>query len=142
LDFVRDGVFAFGDRANITPVVGFPRAVDEFIDRCVGSRKPRDDGEVLLTCFGKVFASDRFAVCDIDDRFVSGEALTNLGDEFLVPGSVCAVAVENITDGRNATVSHTEADVELFEVAISIAAVSFSDGEIVLITILFVLAMD
>jgi hypothetical protein len=39
-------------------------------------------------------------------------------------------------------VSHTEADVELFEVAISIAAVSFSDGEIVLITILFVLAMD
>jgi hypothetical protein len=67
LDFVRDGIFAFGHSTDLTPVIGLPRAVDEVIDRCVGSRKTGDDGEILLTCFGKVFASNSFAVCDIDD---------------------------------------------------------------------------
>jgi hypothetical protein len=39
-------------------------------------------------------------------------------------------------------VSHTEADIELFEMTIAIATVPFSDGEIVLVTILFALTMD
>jgi len=83
----------------------------------------RDGGSI------EILAGDGFAVRDIDDRFVSGQALTNLGDEFFIPGGVCGVVIEDFADDWNTAMSHTKANIELFEVAVTVAVVSFCDGE-------------
>src|SRR5699024_8802046 len=68
--------------------------------------------------------------------------LTELADEFSIPRGVGGIPIEDISKDGNALAVDREADLELVEMSIAIAAVSLCDREVVLVVFVLVETLD
>jgi hypothetical protein len=132
LDLVGGGVFVvfIVDKCTkIGSVVDLPRAVDERIDRAVGTGESADDRDIFSGGLIERFFVHDLAIGDIDGRLVSGEPLTEPSDEVGVPSGVGGVPVEDISDDGNTGPVDTETNLELLEIRPMVFAVAMRDRE-------------
>jgi hypothetical protein len=73
-------VTGFAEDANVRPVVLFPRAVDERIDRAVGPGNAGDEVDAVIVCLVNRVFSECCAVGDIDRWLVEIKPLVKMTD--------------------------------------------------------------